>query len=84
VALNCCVRPAAIEGFPGATAIATSAGGPTETLVEPVMLPETALIFALPCVRALAMPEVLIDTVAGWVEFQDTDAVMSREVPLLY
>src|SRR5208282_6636110 len=37
VAVNCCVVPAAIEGFAGVTAIETSVGAVTVSVVEPLM-----------------------------------------------
>jgi hypothetical protein len=38
VAVNCCVLPAAIEGFAGVTAIDTSKGAVTVSVVEPLIL----------------------------------------------
>src|SRR5437773_1574570 len=35
VAVNCCGNPAAIDGFAGVTAIDTSAGGATVSVVDP-------------------------------------------------
>ena len=35
--MNCCVPPAAIEGFAGVTAIETSVGAVTVSVVEPLM-----------------------------------------------
>jgi hypothetical protein len=38
VAVNCCVAPTGIEAFPGVTAIDTSAGAVTVSVVLPVSL----------------------------------------------
>jgi hypothetical protein len=42
VAENCCVRPAATEGFAGVRVIDTRAGAATVRVVEPVMEPDDA------------------------------------------
>ena len=60
VAPNCCVRPAATEGFAGVTAIDTSTGGATLSVVEPVIDPELALTVVLPCATVCANPVPLI------------------------
>lgn len=82
-AANCCICPAAMEGFAGATAIDTRAAGFTVTPVEPVMLPDVAITFAVPMLSACAKPDPLIETVAGALELQVADELKSREVPLL-
>jgi hypothetical protein len=84
MAENCSVAPAAMEGPAGDTPKDTRTGGPTVTPVEPVMLPEAALMFAVPTARAFAIPAVLIETVVGELELQVTADVMSCEVPSLY
>ena len=84
IAENCCVAPAATEGPGGVTAKETRAGWPTVTPVEPVMLPEDALMLQLPTASADATPAVLIETVAGALELQVTADVMSCVVPSLY
>jgi hypothetical protein len=48
VAMNCCCRPRAIEGFAGVTAIETSAAAPTVRRVEPDMEPRVAPIVVVP------------------------------------
>jgi hypothetical protein len=61
----------------------TRTGGPTLTLVDPVVLPDAATMFAVPRATAFAKPELLIVTVAGSLELQLTESVKSRELPSL-
>ena len=56
VATNCCVVPSAIEGFPGVTAMETSAAELTVNAVEPCTDPEIALMLAEPVATLLANP----------------------------
>ena len=46
--MNCCVAPIAITGLAGDTAIDTSAGAVTVRIVDPLMLPEVAVIVVEP------------------------------------
>ncbi len=48
VAVNCCVRPLAIDGLAGATEIDDSVGAVTVSVVEPLTVPEVAVMFAVP------------------------------------
>lgn len=81
VAVNCCVRPAEIEGFAGITAIDTSAGAVTIKVVEAVTEPEAAPIVVLPCASAAASPEEPIVAAAVFEELHATALVISRVVP---
>jgi hypothetical protein len=60
VAVNCCVLPAATDGFTGVTAIDTSVAAVTVSVVLPEMAPLVALIVVLPAFRADAKPALLI------------------------
>jgi hypothetical protein len=60
VAVNCCVAPLVIEGFPGVTAIDTSVAGFTVSSVEPVMLLLVAEIVDVPVPTAVAKSVALI------------------------
>ena len=82
-AANCCICPAATVRFAGVTASETRSAGLTVTPAEPVMLPDVAIIFAVPTLSACARPEALTEMVVGALELHVTDEVMSREVPLL-
>src|SRR5216684_1929418 len=65
VAVNCCVAPLGIEGFPGVTAIDTSVAGVTVSRVEPLMLPTVAEIVEVPAPTAVAKPVTLIVATPG-------------------
>jgi len=55
VAVNCCVVPAAIEGFCGFTCMEVRLAT-TLKLVEPVSAPKAAAMVAFPIARAVACP----------------------------
>jgi hypothetical protein len=48
VAVNCCVKPLAIDGFAGVTAIETRAAGLTASKIEPAVEPEVAVMVKVP------------------------------------
>ena len=54
--MNCCVRPLAIDGFAGVTAIDTRVAGVTVRTVDPTIAPEVALIVLVPTAAAVASP----------------------------
>src|SRR6266568_7668759 len=59
VAVNCSVVPKSIDGSAGATAIAERIGAEvTVRIVEPVILPDVAMMVAVPPANALANPFV--------------------------
>jgi len=60
VAVNCCVFPAATDGFAGVTAIDTRVAFVTVSVVDPTTLPLVALIVELPAFTPVAKPEALI------------------------
>ena len=72
-----------MDGSVGAIVKETISGGVTLTLVDPFTAPDAAVIFALPGSSAFARPELLIETVAGALEVQVTEALKSRELPSL-
>ena len=64
VAVNCSVAVIAIVGFAGVTAIDTSVGAVTVSVVVPLMAPEAALIVLVPVPTPVANPpEVIVATV---------------------
>jgi hypothetical protein len=83
VAVNCSVPPAEIDGFTGVTAIETRPVAETLRDAVPLMLPDVAVMVALPLATPVARPEEF--TVATLVadELQVTDAVRSWVVLLL-
>ena len=56
VAVNCCVRPLAIDGFAGVTAIDTNVAAVTVRTVDPTIAPDVALIVLVPTAAAVASP----------------------------
>ena len=54
--MNCFVVPFAIEGFAGVTAIDTSVAEVTVSKVDPLTLPEVAIIVLDPAAFAVAIP----------------------------
>jgi hypothetical protein len=70
VAVNCCVRPLAIEGLAGVTAIDCSVAAVTVSKVEPEIAPEVAVIDDVPAETAVARPTAVIVAVAGVAELQ--------------
>jgi hypothetical protein len=76
VAVNCCVPPAATDGFTGVTAIDTSVAAVTASVVLPEMAPLVALIVVLPAFSAEAKPALLIVAVVVLDDAHVTLAVM--------
>jgi hypothetical protein len=66
VAVNCSVVPFAIEGFAGVTAIDTSVEEVTVSKVDPLKLPEVAMIMLDPWAIAVAVPPVVIVAAFGF------------------
>jgi len=83
VAVNCCVRPAAIEGFAGVTAMDTSVADVTVKVVEPEIAPDVAFIKEVPAATPVAKPPAVMVAVAGVAELHVTLAVRFCVVLLL-
>src|ERR1051325_4022368 len=83
VAVNCCVNPATTEGFAGVTAIETSLGAVTVSVVEPLTVPETAWIAVVPGERLVASPLALIVAAAVTEDPQVTVLVRFCVLPLV-
>lgn len=75
VAVNCRVVPLAIDGFAGVTAIETSVAEVTVSTVDPLTLPEVAMIVLDPAAFAVAIPLVLIVAVLVFWDCQFTEPV---------
>jgi hypothetical protein len=80
VAVNCCVVPRAIDGDAGVTANETSEAAVIVSAVDPVTMPEVAVMLAVPWATLVASPWVgatlLIVAVEGVSELQVTVLVM--------
>ena len=77
VAVNCCVRPFAIDGFAGVTAIDSNVAAITVIVVEPLTALTVALIKLVPTATALASPPDVIVTCDVVPDCQVTVAVRS-------
>ena len=73
--MNCWVRPKAMLGSAGVTAIDISVAAVTVSVVVPVTEPRVASIVLVPVARAVARPVVLIDATVVSVEVQVTEPV---------
>ena len=73
--MNCCVRPLAIDGFAGVTAMDCSVAAVTVSNVDPTTDPEVALMVLVPTATAVASPVVLTVAVAVVPEAHVTEAV---------
>ena len=73
VAVNCSVVPLATEGFAGVTAIDTSVAEVTVSKVEPLTLPDAAMIVLVPAAFAVAIPLELIVAVPAFWDCQVTE-----------
>ena len=84
VAVNCCVWPATTDAVVGVTEIEVNTAAVTVNVAEPLVVPDLAVMVALPCATLVASPPLL--TVA--TDFADDVqvAVLVRfcVVPLLY
>ena len=63
--MNCCVLPAATDGFAGVTAMDTSVAAVTVSVVLPTMLPLVAEIVLVPAFSADARPAPVIVAVVS-------------------
>ena len=71
MAVNCWVKPFAIEGLLGVTAIETRVAAVTVSVTAGlVTLPNAAVMFDVPTVTPLARPAEVIVATAGVAEFQ--------------
>jgi hypothetical protein len=75
VAVNCCVVPFAIEGFAGVTAIDTSVAEVTVSKVDPLTVPDVAMIVLVPAAFAVAIPPVVIVAEFVFWDRQPTEPV---------
>ncbi|HXO05101.1 MAG TPA: hypothetical protein VN884_05670 [Candidatus Sulfotelmatobacter sp.] len=84
VAVNCSVLPFAIDGLAGVTAIDTNVAEVTVSTVDPLTLPEIAMIVLEPAAFAVAIPPGAIVAVLRFWDCQLTEPVRSFVAPSLY
>jgi len=77
MAVNCCVKPLAIDGLTGLTAIETSSFAVTVILVVSEIAPLVAVKVVLPSETAVASPLAFILAMPELVEDHVTEAVIS-------
>lgn len=77
VAVNLMIVPFSILGFAGLIAIETSFAVDTVSVVDPLTVPDTALMVVLPVATLLATPCALMPATAPEDELQRTDVLMS-------
>src|SRR5208283_2644235 len=82
VAVNCCVDPPATEELEGVTAMDTRVAEVAVRTVDPLIVPEVALIVVLPAATAVANPAELIVATLVTEEVQVTELVRFAVVPL--
>ena len=80
-AVNCSVSPEASEPLAGVTTIETTAAAATDSVVEPLMLPSTAVIVDVPVASAVARPADEMVAAVMLDDAQVTDVVKSCFVP---
>jgi hypothetical protein len=83
VAVKGCVLPTAIEAFAGVTAIDTSTGAVTVSIVEPATLPIVAPMLEAPFATLVANPAALIVATPGADELHTAVLVRFCVLPSL-
>ncbi len=83
VAVNCCVFPAGTDGLTGVTAMETGAGVVTVRRVDPLIVPEVAVIVEEPAATVVANPAELMVAALGAEEVQVAVLVRLAVVPLV-
>ena len=73
--MNCCVVPSGTEALDGLTDNETNAGGPTVKLLEPLMVPDVAMMFVVPWPTLVATPVLLTVETVGADELHATELV---------
>ena len=81
VAVNCWVTPAGMLGLAGVTDMEDKVAEVTVRVVLPEILPEMAVMVAVPAEKAVARPLLLTVTTNVFDELQVTCVVISRLVP---
>ena len=77
VAVNLMVVPFSILGFAGLIAIETNFAVDTVSVVDPLTVPDTALMVVLPVAKLLTTPCALMPATAAEDEVQSTDPLIS-------
>ena len=70
IAVNCCVYPAATDAVPGVTAIEANTAAVTVSVAEPWIVPDVAVIVAVPFPTLVASPPRLTVAIVAADEVQ--------------
>ena len=81
MAVNCNVCPSGTDGLAGVTAMLTRTGTLTDSVVVPLIEPETAVTVVLPAATPTASPVTLIVATVGEDDIHATVFVMSVVLP---
>jgi hypothetical protein len=84
VAVNCCVMPRAMEGAAGVREIELNVAPVTVSAVDPLIVPEVAVIVVVPAVAPVANPPLPMAATEVADEVQIDVVVRFLVVPLLY
>jgi hypothetical protein len=79
--VNCSVVPNATEGLGGVTAMETRVGVVTVSAVEPLTLPDAAVVVVVPWVTVVARPELETVAIAVADEVQVAELVRFWVLP---
>ncbi len=82
MAVNCCVAPAGTDGLAGVTAMETRVGAVTVRTVDPLIVPEVAVIVVVPAATVVANPAELMVAALVAEEVQMAELVRLAVVPL--
>ncbi len=82
MAVNCCTDPAATEELEGVTAMDTRVAVVAVNRVDPLIVPEVALIVVLPAATTVANPVALMVATLVTEEVHETELVRLAVVPL--
>ena len=80
--MNCCVAPAETDGLAGVTAMDTRVAAVTVNTVDPLIVPEVAVIVEVPAATEVANPAALMVAALVAEEDQVTEEVRFAVVPL--
>ena len=81
MAVICCAVPSGIVALSVVIAIAVSNAAETVSVRVPAIVPDLALIVAVPIFRPVASPEVLTFTTPSGELLHETELVKSRVLP---
>jgi hypothetical protein len=82
--VNCWLAPFDKKGFSGVTEILTRAAGLTESVADPEIEPDSAVIVVVPTLLLTATPLAPIVATAGVEDIHVTEVVIALVLPSVY